>query len=507
MFYHAVAQLITTLGLSAHIRAEVLIAIPKLVQALFAAEMDLFTYKLAARTYGLQSSAARAALFLTMASPWQAFCSVRTLSNSIETSCTIGALCLWPWDWFMAPELSEEDRTTHGLSKTKASQEPHSWLYQSLFVAAMACILRPTNIVIWTTVSVTLLIRFGSVAKLLKLAQAAVISGGAILAISVGADRTFYGAWVFPPLRFLQFNLFQSLAVFYGKNRPDYYFTEALPLLLTTALPFAAIGLWRGLRCKADTSDVGQMREQTIRSTLAITVITSVLLLSLISHKEVRFIYPILPMLHVLAAKPLASFFTPFPRPTKPSKRVLLFIMVCTNLFIGWYTLFVHQRGVIDVMHFLRGQHEVGMPAPLSITDSNTGAEITTVGFLMPCHSTPWRSHLVHPDIHAWALTCEPPVDLSMSERETYMDEADVFYNHPGAWIISHIGDIQPEFMPWPQYLVFFEHLESTLQSVLKYGDRDRYEEVWRGFNTHWHDDARRKGDVFVWRKRDYRNI
>ena len=28
--------------------------------------------------------------------------------------------------------------------------------------------------------------------------------------------------------------------------------------------------------------------------------------------------------------------------------------------------------------------------------------------------------------------------------------------------------------------------------------DGTRYEECWRGFNTHWHDDGRRRGDVVV---------
>ena len=69
-----------------------------------------------------------------------------------------------------------------------------------------------------------------------------------VLACSVLSDRLFYGIWTLPPVRFLYFNIAQLLAVFYGRNRPDYYLTEGLPLLLTTALPFAIVGLWSALR-------------------------------------------------------------------------------------------------------------------------------------------------------------------------------------------------------------------------------------------------------------------
>jgi hypothetical protein len=34
---------------------------------------------------------------MTLLSPWQWFCSTRTLSNSLETVLTIVALNFWPW--------------------------------------------------------------------------------------------------------------------------------------------------------------------------------------------------------------------------------------------------------------------------------------------------------------------------------------------------------------------------------------------------------------------------
>ena len=138
----------------------------------------------------------------------------------------------------------------------------------------------------------------------------------------------------------------------------------------------------------------------------------------------------------------------------------------------------------------------------------------------MPCHSTPWRSHLIYPSISGWALTCEPPLNIPLSERSTYLDEADEFYIKPGptAWLRANMEDVQtvastgsrssqywarqdPKFKrayrrEWPQNLVFFAQLESELGEYLA---GSRYKECWRGFNSHFHDDWRRVGDVVVW--------
>jgi len=513
-------------------RAQVLVAMPKLLGAFVAAVIDLHTWKLGIRTLGRYTQASQAALLLSLCNPFMWFFACRTFSNSLEASSMAFALERFCWKWY---ELQEANA---GLSKRGKLREGHvgnvngelvtaaisangqmeakekgggddataksgldvatntSDLYLSLVAAATACVLRPTNFLIWATLSLGLAIR--NPASTPSLLRAAVIAGSAVLSLSLAFDRAFYGQWTLPPLRFIYFNVVQSLAVFYGRNRHDYYLTEGLPLLLTTALPFAAAGMWQALI---------QPDRMGIRSALAWTVATSVVALSLISHKEVRFLFPLIPMIHVLAAEPLAEFFGPaFRSPWRAKARLaVLLVIVFANLGIGYYTAYIHQRGVIDVMHYLQEQQE----ARFSLTNGSAGQSGISMGFLMPCHSTPWRSHLVHPEIRAWALTCEPPLTLSLAERQGYLDEADVFYLDPVAWLRKNMlapsdvrdgvasgGTMNNTTRAWPEYLIFFEQLEKFLQSmdVEKY-----YAECWRGFNTHWHDDWRRKGDVVVW--------
>lgn len=215
----------------------------------------------------------------------------------------------------------------------------------------------------------------------------------------------------------------------------------------------------------------------------------AIIAFSLISHKEVRFIYPLVPALHVLTAAQAQRFM----RPLTSFKKVVLLLLLLVNIVIAFYASQVHQRGVIDVTHYIRQKHE----RRLEMDDLAK----TSVGFLMPCHSTPWRSHFIYPGVDAWALTCEPPLDIPLDRRNSYLDEADQFYLDPSSWLESHMAsptDHSEEKLKrdWPEYVVFFEQLEPTIRNTLGSGE---YMECWRGFNTHFHDDWRRQGDVIVW--------
>jgi len=337
--------------------------------------------------------------------------------------------------------------------------------------------------------------------KIFVLIRELILCGSGVLAVSAISDRVYYGQWTFPPLRFLQFNIVQSLAVFYGRNRPDYYLTEGLPLLLTTALPFALMGLWNALRGNAflslHRSDGDSVTAKVQAVTLASTVFVMVCTLSLISHKEVRFIYPILPIMHVLAGREVLRILGR----RFLLRKTILFCLLTANLVLAIYASLVHQRGVVDVLGFLRQEYQDNHITSIDgILQSNM-----TVAFLMPCHSTPWRSHLIWPNIDAWALTCEPPLGVPMTERAAYLDEADQFYEDPEAWLTQHMAPPKDskttlEKRPWPDYLVFFRQLEPTMRGHLR---GTQYHLCWAGFNSHFHDDWRRKGDVNVYCKSD----
>lgn len=392
----------------------------------------------------------------------------------------------------------------------------------ALLLAGTACILRPTNGLIWFCVlmpTITgLLSSTGlSFADYNVLLREAVLCGSVVLLVAALSDRYYFGEWTFPPYQWLNFNINQDLAVFYGRNDWHYYLSQGLPLLLTTSFPFTLVALYH----------TTALSTSNIRFSFTIIVLFTLATLSIISHKEVRFIYPLLPLLHILTASTISSFFfqtiiTPpsatakdqTPKATTTTKRApLLYTLLTLNLLIAGYTTTFHQRGVISVTKFLRNEYELlaldGRGRLLS--DPNAGGydfvpkktdysdNETFAAFLMPCHSTPWRSQLFYSGLEAWALTCEPPIHLAAhsKERADYRDEADRFYDNPIKFLKEEVGT---KDRPWPRYVVGFQGIEGVLkeyyESQMK---RRKVQERWRSSNSHWHDDWRRQGDVVVW--------
>lgn len=345
-----------------------------------------------------------------------------------------------------------------------------------------------------------------------------------VVSISAISDYLYFGVWTFPPYQWLNFNITQSLAIFYGRNDWHYYLSQGLPLLLTSYFPFALHALWSG---GYPANSLDPLVSNT-RFILVFIINTMLATLSIISHKEVRFIFPLLPLLHILAAPHLTSLLTSIPiskalTPTKyqanlniaPKKKKYLYAIITFNISLALYATQVHQRGVIDVLAFVRHEYEAiylsnrGLLIPSSVPGSDDdfppthdwagNSDEVFVGFLMPCHSTPWRSQLVHPSLKAWALTCEPPLHLpaGTSERLMYRDEADRFYDSPLEFLKREIGGVEK---PWPRYVVGFEGIEEVLREFYEWKMPGwEVRRKWSGFNSHFHDDARRVGRVVVW--------
>lgn len=70
-----------------------------------------------------------------MGSAWQWFCGVRTFANSLETVITGVGLGLWPWELVASMGV-----------KRRVDWVETRW---ALAAAATACVLRPTNVLIW----------------------------------------------------------------------------------------------------------------------------------------------------------------------------------------------------------------------------------------------------------------------------------------------------------------------------------------------------------------------
>ena len=104
--------------------------------------------------------------------------------------------------------------------------------------------------------------------------------------------------------------------------------------------------------------------------------------------------------MHLLAARSLVSLRDrPSSRYSSRNtvlkiKRTHVVLLGLLSLAPSLYVMRWHSAGQIEVLTHLRGLSE---------------KELRSIGFLMPCHSTPAQSHL-HRRIPIWRLTCEPPL-------------------------------------------------------------------------------------------------
>jgi GPI mannosyltransferase 3 len=160
--------------------------------------------------------------------------------------------------------------------------------------------------------------------------------------------------------------------------------------------------------------------------------------------------------------------------------------------------------------------------------------EIDSLGILMPCHSTPWMSH-IHDDRlgnfeRAWFLTCEPPsIHLDEKGRKEYRDQSDQFFSDPIGWLEFNFekgsnlvkGDLQLDSnlynqssreevsidkFGFPSHLGLFESLSKfedfERNLTVGYWLKDRgYQEVKRWWGRWPQDDDRKQGDVILLKK------
>ena len=265
--------------------ARVISVTPRLISAFLAAAGDCAVFELARRFFG--RPAAWQALFCQLVSGSYFYCMARPLSNALETTLTIAALALWPWQ---APVDLPAVLCERGQARRA-----------SLLLASLSFAVRPTSAVIFAPLVVSHLLSFrctrgtrpegggqggwagesgvprwdvrGGVACVCEGLVALVIG----LATLVAADRITYGAWVFTPYKFVVFNTAGGASI-YGTHPWHWYLSQGIPILLLTALPLVV---------------KGSFLIEGYARILLLPILSSTLLHSFLPHKEFRFLLPL----------------------------------------------------------------------------------------------------------------------------------------------------------------------------------------------------------------------
>jgi len=154
------------------------------------------------------------------------------------------------------------------------------------------------------------------------------------------------------------------------------------------------------------------------------TILWSIVIYSLGGHKEWRFLHPILPLFHVFAAKSLIYICSGYYQGRKKtmynrssdlrnSKRraalarfdlpdipAMYLCLIFLTLPASLYVVLFYCDAPVSVLSYFRA-----LPS--------TELANSTVGFLMPCHSTPGFAYFHRKELTnggSWALGCEPPL-------------------------------------------------------------------------------------------------
>nr|XP_008123107.1 PREDICTED: GPI mannosyltransferase 3 [Anolis carolinensis] len=250
----------------------------------------------------------------------------------------------------------------------------------------------------------------------------------------------FYGKWVVVQLNFLRFNVLTGGGSFYGSHAWHWYWTQGLPAILGPHLPLFLLGCLRA------------PRRAPHRLLLAL-ILWTVGAYSALSHKEFRFLLPVLPLAMLFCGRALHGL-------RKGRRAVSAGALLASNALLALYLGLVHQRGTLDLMAHLRGLCPPPSPSPPQQQQQRGPPSVL---MLMPCHSTPFYSH-IHCPLQMRFLQCPPDLD----GRADYQDEADAFYAAPLPWLQREFGTANASSTPPPTHLALFRGLQKEIGPFLR---------------------------------------
>lgn len=384
LLFSIVYQILKITGLDSR---DAMIIVPRLLQGLFAAAADIYTYKFARRLFG--PSVARYVLFASLTN-WLAFDSmVRTFSNSLETTLTAVVLAYWPFTTECEGKKSDDNK--NDLSEVVSMRR------KAIAAMALAFLLRPTSAIAWFFLGVHhiwLLARSSNnfFRDAFNFAMEVIVIVAATCVLGVLIDRVCSGHWMFAPYNFFVFNVLSGVSSLYGEQDSLYYLL-AYANILALSLP----AFFNGLRLSFGAP--------------ALMFFFVLAVFSRLPHKEMRFLFPLLPIAFLYTGRGLASFCS---TSSVLVNRGILLKLVLSNMFLWSLTL---SRSVnIDVVDWLAKQ-----------------PDLHSAVMLTPCHHTPHYSmlHLPRP-VDLGYLDCSPsPSPDEPSKLTVYFTENFDFSRDP----------------------------------------------------------------------------
>ena len=319
-------------------------------------------------------------LFCSLISWFNGYSLVRTFSNSQETLLLMVAISL------VSPELLGNVDKRHGILRACIA----------FFLGGLSVAIRFSSVAAFFPMGEVLALRYKSPsARIAYLFFPCAICGLAGILAAMLVDRYFYGFYTIPFLGNFHFNVVMDYASLYGSHPWHWYFTAGIPAISGLLLPFLTVD---SIRFVFGAGTYG------IRN-LWIIAVTYVVTMSFNTHKEFRFLHPMLPIFCLLCGERVRTLF--IGRHGNGSQlrlKAFYMVFVIANLVPLLYLGLVHQRGPIEV------NRKIVKIAKQMYQTAPRGNKFTIHYLTGACHSTPLLSSLHSPPLtfDTWALDCSP---------------------------------------------------------------------------------------------------
>jgi len=390
---------------------------PRVLQGFFAWVADAATVFLSKRLFG--DRAARFTLLCQVFNWFSFYASVRTYSNSLESTFSILALLFWPFE--------------------KNETEKRGRLLTTFSLIAVAVVIRPTAAALWIYPSLKLFL-FGFEGNLSRvLFLATIIFPIAIFSFTfmVAVDSSWYGSFTMVPWNFVRVNLVDNVGAEYGIHAWHWYFSSCIP---------AIVNLWFVAFFKGARSVLHERRQAKI---LLEFITWSLLVLSLSGHKELRFALPILPVMNLICGLGLAEDWQSSWKST-----YIVFAIIC-NILAAIYLSRFHQAAPLPLMDFLQGEQP------------------RFIDFYTRCHATPFWSFMHHVSSleRMRFLDCSPkhPALANISSMNQAfklgIEEEDAFFQEPLRNLESRLSPEKPSHLVFTTEFVNEAFLESVARN------------------------------------------
>ncbi|KAG6959526.1 hypothetical protein JG687_00008754 [Phytophthora cactorum] len=401
---------------------------PRLMQGLISAANDFFLYKLA-RNY-VDAKAAKWALLCQFFSWFTFYVMVRPFSNCVETLCTTAALAYWPWKFLEDGADKKNDDAAPVKRRNRAL---------ALVLAALGVLFRPTNAIIWL---------YPGIVHFLQTRDHAYLMFGLVMPIAIVTtltmlciDRLGYGEWTFVPFNFFKFNVLEGKDKLYGEHPWSWYFSQGYPAIVGTTLPIVIAGY---LTVPSSKKDLGRV------------IMWALFVYSNATHKEFRFVLPLLPPAFVYAGYCLRNLerklYVQFRERTQWNLlRLAVFSVIVPNVLSAYYLSRSHQRAPVEVMDYLADRIQENPEA--------------SIHFWTPCHATPYYSYL-HQNVSMWFPDCSPANRERTEGCESHQLERD-----PRHFLtkLYHLDDVASDSLSLgpPTYVVTYSTIAARIRPLL----------------------------------------